>query len=167
MHDVYRQCSCGSGKKFKFCCALKAKEPYEPPRWVRRQQTAGEAYTFRVALAGDTKFHCLIGLPAANSLYELHAAIQSAFDWDDDHLYSFFVGKREYQGDPMGGGVDEIDLGSLGLKVGTKLRYLFDYGDANEFDVEVLEVKKATKELLDAGDYVYQTFGRPPEQYPS
>lgn len=50
-----------------------------------------KTYTFEVSLpdAGDARRK--IEVRADQSLHDLHMAIQSAFEWDADHLYSFFM----------------------------------------------------------------------------
>ena len=91
--------------------------------------------TRTVELAGD------------HTLWDLHDVIQDAFDWDDDHLYRFFVGgklrdrKSEYVGSPLGdvepfGFWDDPDddprsvtgtrLDDLGLVRRRVMRYVFD-----------------------------------------
>jgi Plasmid pRiA4b ORF-3-like protein len=75
---------------------------------------------------------------------------QAAFDWDDDHLYSFWLdgefwsrNGREYthpfhasQPNPLGPFAHgpappsaEIRLSRLKLKNGQRIAYLFDFGD--------------------------------------
>jgi len=82
------------------------------------------------------------------TLEDLHLQIQVTFAWNDDHLYSFFIG------DGLGGKMSEVGspwsdtllhthlatIGELGLAPGRRLLYLFDYGDNHEFDVEVIDL---------------------------
>ena len=45
----------------------------------------------------------------SQTVHDLHLAIQDAFGWDNDHVYSFFMSNRlwdsdsDYSGDPLGG----------------------------------------------------------------
>lgn len=50
-----------------------------------------KTYTFRVSLAGLDRVWRTIEIAAEQTLEELHFAIQEAYDWDADHLYSFFL----------------------------------------------------------------------------
>ena len=73
----------------------------------------GGVYLFKVQLKGDESGATrTIALQPEQTLSTLHFAIQDAFDWDADHLYSFYLrGKRydqEYEisgpdGDPFFG----------------------------------------------------------------
>ncbi len=52
----------------------------------------GGAYLFKVRLKGDPSGATrTIALRSEQTLAELHFAIQYAFEWDADHLYSFFL----------------------------------------------------------------------------
>lgn len=53
-----------------------------------------KTYTFHVSLPGYGRVWRKIELPAENTLEDLHWAIQDAFDFDGDHLYSFFMSGR-------------------------------------------------------------------------
>lgn len=102
---------------------------------------------------------------------DLHLAIQQAFGWDDDHLYSFFTGKKPF--DPKheisapwaesSPHTHQVTLGSLGLKAKRKLYYLFDYGDEHLFELLVTAVNPQAPK----GSYpkVVGRHGRAPSQY--
>jgi hypothetical protein len=71
---------------------------------------------------------------------DLHNGIQTAFDWRDDHPYSFWL-DGEFWGDrsteysaPIEpddeGATADVPIVELGLKPGTKLAYVFDFGDS-------------------------------------
>ena|SRR5438552_107135 len=74
--------------------------------------------------------------------------IQHAFGWDDDHLYAFFMSGVAYDeyseiGSPWSDTrrhTHQVQIGSLKLKTGDALLYLFDFGDQHEFDVRVMHV---------------------------
>jgi hypothetical protein len=81
------------------------------------------------------------------TLEDLHRAIFGAFDRFDEHMYEFQFGKgpmdpqaRRYvlpsafqaeggEDNPPAGRVDETTLESLGLHVGDRFGYWFDFGD--------------------------------------
>jgi Plasmid pRiA4b ORF-3-like protein len=53
------------------------------------------AYLLHVKLRGDRATRTIAAAPE-NTLADLHYAIQHAFDWDADHLYSFFMNGKRY-----------------------------------------------------------------------
>ncbi len=63
-----------------------------------------KTYTFHVSLPGTGRTWRKLELSAEQTLEDLHFAIQDAFDWDADHMYSFFMSGKawdastEYQG---------------------------------------------------------------------
>ncbi|MCL2166581.1 MAG: plasmid pRiA4b ORF-3 family protein [Clostridiales bacterium] len=93
--------------------------------------------------------HMQIGEGA--TLYALSNAILNAFDFDDDHLHSFFMSNRPWDRNsafvcPLEdlegalGHTDEVKLSALHLSKGAKFLYLFDYGDEWRFYIKVLRV---------------------------
>jgi hypothetical protein len=106
-------------------------------------------------------------------LTALHDAIQEAFGWYDDHLYSFWI-DGELWGDENAelarpGTPDEapqtadVPLAELDLAIGAKIAYVFDYGD--EWRVRLI-LRQQTEP--DGGVYprVLKREGTPPSQYP-
>ena len=55
-----------------------------------------KTYTFHVSIPGFGRVWRKIEMEANQTLEELHCAIQAAFDFDDDHLYSFFMSGRAW-----------------------------------------------------------------------
>ncbi len=137
----------------------------------RGADEVGQVFVVRVKLRGYPEAWRDIAIAADQTLEELHLAIQDAYRWDDDHLYSFYLSGRAWDrsteiGSPWSDAprsASETTIGSLGLKPGKKFLYLFDYGDQHEFDVEVREVQAAGR----AGTYprVVDKKGRAPKQY--
>jgi hypothetical protein len=78
-----------------------------------------KTYTFHVSLPGFGRVWRKIEMEADRTLEDLHHAIQDAFDFDDDHLYSFFMSGRAWDEsteyclpdgvDPYGLNFDEFD----------------------------------------------------------
>lgn len=103
---------------------------------------------------------------------DLHLAIQQAYGWYDDHLYSFFMnGKAWDKGSEIGSPWSEsmlhthqVQVGQLDLKEGQTFLYLFDYGDSHEFDVTVRKINPQAQK----GDYpgLVAQQGEAPPQYP-
>jgi hypothetical protein len=93
------------------------------------------------------------------TLEDLHSAIFDAFDRDDEHMYEFQFGEGPMDPkalryvlpmvfeDPWdeepAGRVDRTTLDALGLKVGDRFGYWFDFGDDwwHQVNVEAIEEK--------------------------
>ena len=110
---------------------------------------------------------------ARQHLTALHDAIQEAFGWCDDHLYSFWI-DGEFWGSENAefarpGTPDrpaqtaDVPLAELDLAIGAKIAYVFDYGD--EWRVRLV-LRQQTD--ADGGAYprVINREGTPPPQYP-
>lgn len=55
-----------------------------------------KTYTLKVTLPDAGKVSRTIEMAAEQTLHELHFAIQDAFEWDADHLYSFFMSGKAW-----------------------------------------------------------------------
>lgn len=53
-------------------------------------------YTFHISLPGYGRLWRKLELPAEFTLEDLHLAIQNAYDFDNDHLYSFFMSGKAW-----------------------------------------------------------------------
>jgi hypothetical protein len=115
------------------------------------------------------------------TLDDLHHAIFDAFGRWEEHLYEFQFGKgpmdpqarryvlpnalgtEEDQPNPPAGRVDEAALDSLGLKVGDRFGYWFDFGDDwwHQINVEAIEDKVPRGKL----PKVTKKVGKSPPQY--
>ena len=106
-----------------------------------------------------------------STLDEVHDAIQRAVDFDDDHLYEFFVARNERARtrtvyDDENGRICHTrirDLFPLPSKM--HLFYLFDYGDNWVF--RVAPTRKKPHEPVNGVDYprVVRESGEKPIQY--
>jgi len=123
-------------------------------------------YVFEVSRGSARR---TIALSDEHTLEALHQAIQGAFDFDNDHLYAFYMDGKRYSDDryedPRGGEgpfADDAAVGAIDLFVGQEFLYLFDFGYSWEFPVRL-------REILDAphrGDpKVIAAQGDPPRQY--
>ena len=127
-------------------------------------------FLFRVALSRGVWRK--IELSSNHTLLDLHNAIQTAFQFDSDHLYSFFMEGIPWSDEKFsspfedeGPHVDEVRIGELGLTKGQTFLYLFDYGDEWRFGVtleEVLQGKSHPKKPR-----IIESKGKNPEQYPN
>ena len=100
-------------------------------------------------------------MPGRETLFDLHWIIQKAFDWDNDHLYSFYLSNKlydretEYSGTPDGDYLESnffyekpakpaaaTELRDLNLLTGQEFLYLFDYGDTLIHGVRVESIRQ-------------------------
>ena len=120
-----------------------------------------------------------IEIESTKSLYDLAAAIVQAFDFDFDHAFGFYSKLDEYVfdspvryelfADLEGGGearsVKRTKVAQAFPTVGSKMQFLFDYGDNWRFQVEVIglgeRVPKARYPKL------LKAVGKAPPQYPT
>ena len=80
---------------------------------------------------------------AEDSIADLHAALQIAFAWDGSRLHRFVIHGREYGHDSF---VDprEVRLWDLGLRVGERFRYEYDFTDYWVHDVRLEAIVEAS-----------------------
>jgi hypothetical protein len=146
---------------------------------------ADQAYVFGAQLDGFRDVRRTIAVRSDQTLVDLHGALRSAFGWDDDHLYSFWLSGKfwardgtEYthpfalESDPFAGWdlpiakpgrkSAERRLNRLRVTKGQRIAYLFDFGD--EWRVR-LTVRAITAD--DGGDYprLLDSVGEAPPQY--
>jgi hypothetical protein len=145
-----------------------------------------QVYVFGARLEGWRGVRRTIAVRSDQTLVDLHYVLQAAFDWDDDHLYSFWLGGKFWaqdgtrythpfvlENDPFAGwdlpiakpgrGSSEQRLDRLGLSKGQRIAYLFDFGD--EWRVR-LTLRRITAD--DGGEYprLLESVGEAPPQYP-
>lgn len=145
---------------------------------------AKQIYVLRADLVGFRGVHRTIAVRGDQTLVDVHYALQAAFDWDDDHLYSFWLdGKfwsrdgREYthpfqarQPSPLGSFARgpapwsaDTPLSRLKLTKGQRIAYLFDFGD--EWRVR-LTVRQITADDGHTYPRHLESVGDAPPQYP-
>lgn len=121
-----------------------------------RREVAGRImFVFDAELLNVSGVSARVAIAGHERLTELHHAIQQAFKWEDDHLYSFWLdGKfwsREGEELVRPGTPDtdsrtaDMPLGELRLEIGSRVAYVFDYGD----DWRVI---LTLRERVDGGD---------------
>jgi hypothetical protein len=119
--------------------------PLPPAPRPVAQPGACLTYLFRVTYRNDPDIWRTVELREAQTLRDLHHILQDAFEFDDDHLYSFYLSGEawdkgsEYAAQPERGerGVG-VPLSSLPLRPKQTFLYLCDYGDQHEFDVQFI-----------------------------
>ena len=137
-------------------------------------------WTLRVKLP-QMQSECVrvIEIESSATFLELHEAIQDAVNFDNDHLFEFFIGRhpgnRVYTigGEPNWETFNpvrtyrNVRISSVWpLPTGMKLYYLFDFGDNWLFQIN----KTRHKDKLIQSGIVYprviEARGEDPEQYP-
>jgi hypothetical protein len=191
------RCPCGSGKKYKKCCYLDPVKNAEIARAASLTTTWDEllellskpmqVYRVKVVLirmgfnAIEEEISRTFEVEGNQTLYDLHMGIQHAFNWDNDHMFSFYFGgklfdrENEYSGNPLGEHIVSgmgipsksaaaTQIRDLGLSENSAFLYLFDYGDelVHEVIVEKMRDKNDDVKKLPA---VVSELGTPPSQY--
>jgi hypothetical protein len=123
--------------------SLRASAPKLP---AKRKKSDGPApiYQIKVSLRGaKPPIWRRIELPADTSLAELHRIIQVAFGWHDSHLHvfetqygSFGIADRELDHRAE----KPVNLEQVVPTIGTRLQYLYDFGDSWEHEITVEKV---------------------------
>lgn len=148
--------------------------PRRPPGSKRPpsdERGVGKAYLFRVALKWNRKVWRTIEVRGDQTLDDLHLAIQEAFGWDNEHLYSFFMSGKPWDpateyADPRaedGRKADTVRIGALRLQPRKRFLYLFDYGDQLLHDVWLAGVAPAVAEVR--YPRIVHSHGEAPPQY--
>lgn len=109
-----------------------------------------------------------VRVPLTASFYDLHMEIQDLFEFDNDHLFSFFLSgmpwdeDSEIQGEPFGEcEAMEVKVGDYDLAKGHTFLYLFDYGDEWRFACKVLRYE----EVDSPSPLLLRSKGENPKQY--
>ena len=190
------QCPCGSGLKYKKCCYP---DPVRNADIIRAAALAkswdemteilaqpAQVFRLKVTLLQmkgmelEEEVSRTFEIEGNQTLYDLHLDIQKAFNWDNDHMFSFYTGGKlfdranEYSGNPLGDvlmsrmgppakSAATTQLRDLGLRQNSTLLYLFDFGDELVHEVTVENIlDKQEGMMLPA---VINEIGTPPPQY--
>lgn len=114
-----------------------------------------------------------IEIDSSSTLEDLHFALQKILNFDNDHMYEFYVSRTErshkcIRYDDENGFIYEKTLEDLyPLEKNNKLFYLFDYGDSWTF--RITKSRKKPQEPVQGKEYpmLIEEIGVKPEQYPS
>lgn len=126
-------------------------------------------YTFKVIFTKGVWRKVV--LTGEHTMQNLHEMILQAYEFDNDHLYSFFMDGKKWSkkciasphenfGHPQS---DRIRIGDLGFIIGQSITYLYDYGDEWIFNI-VLEQIEA-KGVAKLKPFVKESVGNAPVQY--
>lgn len=99
-----------------------------------------KTYTFHVSLPGYGRVWRKVELVAEQTLEDLHLAIQDAYEFDDDHLYSFFMSGKAW---------DHSTEYCLPEDV-TSFDSLFEFEDVGEDEEEEVREEAVSDESLAA-----------------
>jgi hypothetical protein len=114
---------------------------------------AADTYIFRAALVGFRGVSRKLAVRGDETLADLHQVLQFAFDWGDDHLYSFWLSGTFWDRQPgteytcstpwpePGERDARVRLDRLGLQVGQKIAYVFDFGDEWRVRLSLIEIR--------------------------
>ena len=114
-----------------------------------------------------------IEIDSSSTLENLHFALQDILDFDNDHMYEFYVSRTEtshkrIRYDDENERVYNVTLENLyPLEKNKKLFYFFDYGDSWIF--KITKSRKKDQEPVQGIEYprLVEEVGLKPEQYPS
>jgi hypothetical protein len=153
-----------------------------------------KTYIFKVKVKHDKRIWRKIEVLGSQTLDDLHMAIQEAFNFDADHLYSFFMSLKawdisdfeyyhpEAEDGPLEANMrtvssqirgskpeprlpaNTVKIESLNLKPKQKFLYLFDFGDEWQFEVEFLKEWSSVKTRYPR---IIDSRGEAPQQYQS
>jgi len=120
----------------------------------------------------ENQWKVSVEIDSMSTLEDLHYLIQHAVDFDNDHLYEFYVSKTERSRDRecFDDENEKIYTTTLEnlypLEKGKKLYYMFDYGDSWLFIIT--KSRKNPQELKKGVKYprIINEVGNKPEQYP-
>jgi hypothetical protein len=134
-------------------------------------KTADGIYIFEVKLGPAKR---TIAIDSALELDDLCVFILECFDFDYDHMYMVELKDRfgqtiEYNGCPdmsyaEGPTTDEVTIGELSLKPGSKMEYTYDFGDNWMFEIILVTISPKTKADKKKLELIKST-GKAPKQY--
>jgi hypothetical protein len=105
----------------------------------RSEVAARSIFVFEAELLNVSGVSALVAVAGHEHLTDLHGPIQQAFNWEDDHLYSFWLDGEFWGNDRTEfvrpGTPDtnsrpaDVPVAELALTIGARVAYVFDYGD--------------------------------------
>ncbi len=133
-------------------------------------------WTFKIELLmgafKQSNWQATIELDSSSTLEDIHFIIQQAVDFDNDHLYEFYVSRTptshdKTQFDDENEEVYTTTIGSIyPLGKNKNLYYFFDYGDSWLF--KLTKSRKKPHPPVKGVKYprVLEEIGHKPDQYP-
>ena len=120
----------------------------------------------------DESWNASIELDSMSTLEDLHFIIQDTINFDNDHMYEFYISRTERSRervtfDDENEKIYETTLENLyPLEKNRKLFYLFDYGDSWLFKITKSRKKPHNPEKGKKYPRIIEVKGKTPEQYP-
>ena len=138
-----------------------------------------EIYTLTIELESglyaEDQWKRVIEIPESTDLYDFHLYIQKIINFNNDHLFEFFVGRNRRNRKRVFGDEDEFGfeeresldtaLNEIYPLKGMKLFYHFDFGDSWMFTIKKGRRKKHTEKGVEYPRAI-ESEGKNPEQYP-
>ena len=126
-------------------------------------------YTYKVFFSNSVWRKVV--LSGKHTMHDLHRIILDAFDFDEDHLYSFFMDGKKWSDDCVVSpydnyghpNADKVKIGDINFDLQQRFLYLYDYGDEWTFVVEVDQMKDV--DSVPFKPYVKEGKGKAPVQY--
>ncbi|RLC23522.1 MAG: hypothetical protein DRH21_06930 [Deltaproteobacteria bacterium] len=133
--------------------------------WILKVELLFGAYA-------EEEWEGTIEIESSSTLEDLHFALQDILNFDNDHMYEFYVSRTERSRDRIryddeNGLIYDLTLEKLyPLGKNRKLFYLFDYGDHWLF--KVTKSRKKAQDPIHGIEYprLIEEVGIKPEQYP-
>ncbi len=145
-------------------------EPDEPPS----ASASTTLYRFQVKLAWMKSVWRRIEMTGDQTLHDLHGIIQEAFDWDDDHLYAFFLSGKAWDNatayeSPHADAersAAKYRLENLPLQPGQQFLYIFDFGDELRHQIKLEAIIPGGAKPDGEYPQITEQHGEAPPQYP-
>lgn len=123
-------------------------------------------YEFKISLSGiKPTIYRTILIEENRTFFELHAAIQIAFGWENSHMHIFEIGDdrigmSEFEDDHT---IEErnIRLFQTGLNEKVKFEYIYDFGDHWLHEIQVTKILEPKKTFYPK--CIKGAMNRPPE----
>src|SRR5919199_183137 len=116
-----------------------------------REPAAPVVYQLRVVLRGVSPLIWRRLLVRGDStIADLHATLQIALGWSDEHLNRFVIHGREYGVSHLGGisfrdDPRQVRLADLGLRVRERFLYEYDFTDGWQHDVRLEQILQSNR----------------------
>jgi hypothetical protein len=145
-------------------------------RRAKAAERSATIWTLNVKLVfgihAEGPWEATIEIDSSATLVDLHAAIQNAVQFGDDHMYTFYVARTLHSRDRIAlededGAVRDMTLEEVfPLPAGRKLIYWFDFGDDWKFSIS--RTRTAPQIPVKGRKYprLIGTRGETPVQYP-
>ncbi|MCP4360735.1 MAG: plasmid pRiA4b ORF-3 family protein [Chloroflexi bacterium] len=126
-------------------------------------------YNFKVMPLSNRRVYRIIALRSEQTLRDLQRFIQHAFEWENERLFSFYMNGRKYDDryrfsctyeEHRPPWAYEAIIGQLGLILGHRFLYHYDYTADHLFEIEVTAVRAHIR----PGNYprLIDSHGKPP-----